>query len=214
MSTDRSRPRSRRHDATASTGHTSPITISAVWTPNHSTIDDATTAPIPMNTATRLSSTPKTRASTSSGAILAISVNPARSTRALPTPMKASRPSAAACWGNDGDEGERKSPQADPDGEPGAQSPRPDEERRRERPEHRAHPDRGHQGADARLAGAQQLDRDHHGEHGERAPRQGLRRRETEDEGQVAVLHDRADTLGRLPARLGRLGAGGRGGAS
>ena len=59
--------RSRRHDAAASTGHSSRRRPGRdVRRPGRPPRGDD--APIPMDTATRLSSTPKTRASTSSGA--------------------------------------------------------------------------------------------------------------------------------------------------
>ncbi len=91
--------RSRCHDATAQTGHSRPTITSAGRTPARSITTEATIAPTPMDRATRLSRTPKTRASTSSAASLARSVNPARSISALPTPTHASRPNAATCCG-------------------------------------------------------------------------------------------------------------------
>ena len=98
-SMDRSIRRSRGQDAMAHTGHSSPTTTSAGRTPDSPITRDVTIAPIPMNRATRLSSTPKTRASTSSGASRASSVKPPRSISELPTPTQASRPSAATWWG-------------------------------------------------------------------------------------------------------------------
>ena len=151
-----------------------------------------------MNTATRLSSTPKTRASTSSGAILADQREPGDVDQRVADADERQQEQRRSLLREDADEGERQSPQADPDREPCAQSAGPDQERGAERPEHRAHPDRGHQGADAGIAGAEQLDRDHHREHGQRAAGQGLRCRESDDERQVAILRDRANALGRL----------------
>ena len=98
-SRDRSMPRSRDQDSAAQMGHSRPAITRVGRTPTSSIISDVTMAPTPMERATRLSSTPKTRASTSSGAILPMSVNPPRSIRALPTPTKARSPSATACWG-------------------------------------------------------------------------------------------------------------------
>ena len=96
---DRSSRRSRCHETAAAIGHSRPTVTSAGRTPDRSITKDATNAPSPINRATKLSRTPKTRASTSSGAILASSVNAARSISALPTPTQASRPNAAASCG-------------------------------------------------------------------------------------------------------------------
>ena len=201
--------RSRRHDATARTGHSRPTATSAGRTPDRSTSSDAAIAPTPMDSATRLSSTPKTRASTSSGASLASSVKPPRSISALPTPTQASRPSAAACCG--------KTP-ISVTGTPHRATPTANQAPSRRvstssdaasEPEHRTRPDGGGEDADARLAGPQQVDGDHDGEHGQRAAGERLRGGQPHDQGEVAVPADGADALGR---RAEQAGLGRRGG--
>ena len=105
---------------------------------------DATTAPTPMDSATRLSSTPNTRASTSSGAIRPRSVKPATSISALPTPTQGQEAQrrGLSC-GTRPIEHQRQAPERDPDGEPRAESPGADEERRCQRAQDGARADGG-----------------------------------------------------------------------
>ncbi len=121
-------PRSRDQDSAAQMGHSRPAITRVGRTPTSSIISDVTMAPTPMERATRLSSTPKTRASTSSGAILPRSVNPPRSISALPTPTQGEESQRRDLLGEDADQRHGHTPERHPDGEPRAQPPGVDQQ--------------------------------------------------------------------------------------
>ena len=205
-SRDRSMRRSRGQERSAQIGQSTPTMTSVVRTPTWSSSSEVTMAPTPMDSATRLSSTPKTRASTSSGAILPMSVKPPRSISAFPTPRQASMTQGHSLLWDDADQDHRHAPQRHPHGEPATEPPGVDQQRCGERAQDRPGPDRGVQEADPGRPRVQQVDGDHDRQHGERATNQGLRHREAHDQRQVTAPADRTDSLGSGAQQVAVLG--------
>ena len=188
-----------RHQMTQQTGPSSPTTTSAVVAPKPLTSRGATNEPMPTPRAPRLSSTPKTRAATLSGTIRATSVKAVTSTMALPMPITPAATSATAYTCQKPHHGQRHPPQAHRDRQPPHHRPAADEHRRDDGAgDERADADGALDHADAGLPAVEQVDRDHHDEHGERAADQRLQHHEEEDRADTGVAAHGLHALAHL----------------
>ena len=122
-----------------------------------------------MDRATRLSNTPKTRASTSSAASLRQERETSEIDQRVPDADARQHGQRRDLLWEDADQRDRDAPQGHPDGIPRAQASSADQQRRGERTQHRTRPDGSGEDAHAGFAGLQQIDGDHDGEYGQRA---------------------------------------------
>ena len=196
-------PQSPPATATARTGHTSPIAISAAATPNQLDHRRGEDRPQPDRHRDEALQHAEDARQHRVGSQPADEGEPGDVDQRVADADEGEQEQRRRLLREDADERDGQSPQRDPDREPDAQPAGADQQRRAERAEHRADADGRHERADARVAGAEQLDRDHDGEHGQRAAGQRLRCGQAEDELQITTLRDRSDALDRLLEQVG-----------
>jgi hypothetical protein len=100
--------------------------------------------------------------------------------------------------GRDADDRERQAPEHPAGGAPGSQVPAADEQRDREQPDHSSGADRGPEGGHPGVARAQQLERQHDGQHVERPPHERLGEPEPEDQPEIPVTGRRVQAVDRV----------------
>ena len=111
--------------------------------------------------------------------------------------------------GSEADHRQRRPEQRDAEPEPGGEAAAADELERGDRPEQSAGADRGVEHADARVAGVQEIDGDHHREHREGAAGERLHDAERGDQRQAAVGRDGGEPPEHPGARGGPFVRGG-----
>ena len=84
--------------------------------------------------------------------------------------------------GNDADQSQRRTEQRDADAEPAGESATSDQPERQDRAEHATCADGRIQDTDARISRVEEVDRNHHGEHGQAAARERLHHPERRDQ--------------------------------
>ena len=120
------------------------------------------------------------------------------STIAFPTPTTASIVRITPCAWDGADDGQRQPPQRDTDAEHGGEATAIGEQRHRERADHRAGTDGRREHADARLADAEDLDRDDDHEHAEAPSGDRLGQRQPHEQEDVGMARQRAEAVDRL----------------